>query len=308
VATPLTDALARCLVASGQDSAAARLSGCGTWYMQECPECGVEVAPKQTFCRLRVCPDCAAREARKRFAVLRPAVVDLNTNKRGTWRLITLTLRNPPGPKDALWLEYCMRRVGKALYKLWRNILRKAGPWSGAIAGIEVGPSGNVHAHVLHFGDFVDRRRVAREWKRITGAYIVDIRRVRGNDLDALMGALAECTKYICNPTKTDARLLAQVNLATRRFRCFRTYGTMFDQTDPDFENAPATCPACLYTGPMNRGRHLCWQEADAWLSGLPYVRRTGSRAPPSQQTNIFKGLNFAGNFLLDLPAPLCQL
>lgn len=288
---PTRDAVVRCLVSSGQEAAAGLLSRCGSWYMSTCPECGIDIVPKQNRCRLRICPDCAAREARKRFGVLRSEVLHLNTHKRGKWRLLTLTMRNPPDGCRANRIGAQLRSCGQAMYKLWRNILSKAGPSAGAIAGFEVGPSGNVHVHVLHFGDFVSWAQVRKLWRRLTTAYVIKIQGIKGTARQTLMGALAECTKYLCDPTKTDARIVAAVNLATRRLRCYRTYGSLLALADKDFEAPRAQCPACFYEGPMNRGRALCVEEADAWFSSVPYVRKTGSRYPIDKLKHVLPGL-----------------
>lgn len=284
-------AVVRCLKASGQVSAGKRLDRCGTWYMQECPECGAEVGPKQRFCKVRVCPTCAARESAKRFAVIRSTVIDLNDNKRGMWRMITLTAVNPYDGGDPARLERQLKACGKALYKLWRNVLSKAGPWAGAAAGLEVGPSGNVHVHILHFGDYVQFKGVQNTWRRIMKAHRIKIRKVRGNDRLTLLGAAAEVTKYLCDPNKTDARIVASANKASRRLRCYRTYGSLFNKADNEFECTSTECPVCLHDGMMNEGRGVCPEEADAWLCGMSYVRRTGSKYPESLLFQTLPGL-----------------
>jgi len=58
----------------------------------------------------------------------------------------------------------------------------------------------------------------------------------------------------------------------------------------------------------MNRGRHLCPEEADAIASGVQYVRRLGSKLPMSVLGEVFKGLNYHGNFMLDLPPVPCHI
>jgi hypothetical protein len=147
-----------------------------------------------------------------------------------------------------------------------------------------------VHVHVLHFGDFLSWAHVRKTWRRLTTAYVIKIQGIKGNAQQTLMGALAECTKYLCDPTKTDARVVAAVNLATRRLRCYRTYGSLLALGD-DFESVKLACPACLYDGPMGHGRELCDQEADAWLSSVPYVRKTGSGSPLSKLRHVLPGL-----------------
>lgn len=305
---PLRAAVIRCLRASGQDAGADRMEKCGNWYMAECPECHCEVSPREDFCHVRICPDCAARESKRRFAVALSTIHMLNDRKRGMFRFITLTSRNPYDGGDIGRLEKQLKQAGKAIYKLWRNVLSKAGPNAGALAGIEVAPGGMVHVHVLHFGDYVNFKGVQKTWHRLMGAFWIKIAKVRGNDREALHEALAECTKYLCDPRKAGPKMAAHANKASRRLRCYRTYGTLFELGAREMDAHHLTCPACLYEGPMNRGRSVSWQEADAWLSGLPNVRRTGSRAPPSLQAEVFKGLCFRGNFTLDMPPVLCQI
>lgn len=282
-------ALVRCLESSGQHTAAAKLDTCGSWYMQTCPECGAEVQPKQERCRLRVCPDCMRFEVRKRYAVLLPTVKAIS-RKRGLWRLITLTLRNP-GDRDPRRIRRQLQQCGRAVRKLWRNLLSKAGQSTGAIAGFEVGPSGNVHVHILHFGSYVPWKDLRKQWHRLTGSFVVDVRRCRGNDEAGLLKSVAEVTKYLCDPSKTDARLVAAINLAARGLRLYRTYGTLFDLTDDTYEHKHPTCPACLYNGPMNHGRALAAVEVGAIETGCAYVTFTGCRAPPLTLHHLLPGI-----------------
>jgi len=264
---------------------------CGNWYMAECPECGVEVNPRQDYCHVRICPDCAARESKRRFGAAVETLHNLNDRKAGKFRFITLTSRNPYDGGDISRLEKQLKQAGKAIYKLWRNVLSKAGPNAGALAGIEVAPGGMVHIHVLHFGDYVNFKGVQKTWLRLMGAFWIKIEGIRGNDRETLHKALAECTKYLCDPRKAGPKMAAHANKASRRLRCYRSYGSLFQLGARDMDPHYMTCPACEYEGPMNKGRPVSDAEADCIDNNICNARKTGSALPHDVLSRVLPGL-----------------
>ena len=124
-------------------------------------------------CGLRYCPICSkykainkSMELRNRFGL---------TNK--PVRLITLTKKKSGDVKrDFIETRKALRKWLKHVNKYKPNWLR-----SGFYA-FELGPSGNVHIHIIQVdGSFVPQKKLSELWLKVTGdSYVVDVRRVRG--------------------------------------------------------------------------------------------------------------------------------
>jgi len=123
--------------------------------------------PIAAMCGSWKCSDCGPRKARrlrKRLLATTPT------------RLITLTLRHDPtlSPRDALAV------ANHAWSILWRRYRRKFGNRAVGYAKIvELQKNGTPHLHILAEMPFIHTRALSADWQRLTGAFIVDIRRVK---------------------------------------------------------------------------------------------------------------------------------
>lgn len=191
-------------------------------------------------CDLRSCPDCARRRqadvARKYAQILAEQVIQLPRGVRHgkRFRAVTLTRRNPGGyDPDRLRTQIIQTRrlVSDFLRRVWiRRGGRRNRPGVGAVFGVEVSPSGMVHAHCLVYGEYVDQEELSELWASMTpdASHVVDIREVRvplsRDPTESLHAAVVECLKYSAKPimeeSETNLRAVAAIEYAfagTRR-------------------------------------------------------------------------------------------
>lgn len=130
-------------------------------------------------CTSYFCPDCA----KKKKNSLREKVKTVLKNE--TWRFLTLTTVKP----EEYTTEY-MKRCSDAINKLFTNLRRKFRNLK-YIKIVEIGKGDNIHYHIL-VNCYIDRSIIIKYWRKYTGAFIVDIRRV-----DTIKNIVNYITKYL---------------------------------------------------------------------------------------------------------------
>lgn len=102
--------------------------------------------------------------------------------KGQSWRFLTLTLKND-GTNTASQLKNFSR-----YFNNFMTTVRKKNPGIKYLSIIEIGKSGNVHAHIL-INKYLQQQKLSALWKKASGSYIVHIEKVLNTEA---------CKKYIC--------------------------------------------------------------------------------------------------------------
>lgn len=117
-------------------------------------------------CRRWACRECGPRNAHRLAGRI------MATPGR---RLLTLTLR--PDPSRSLQEE--LDRANAAWRTLWKRIGRLQGPRArGYVKVVELTAAGTPHLHIIADCAYVSQAWLSATWDELTGAPIVDIRRV----------------------------------------------------------------------------------------------------------------------------------
>ncbi len=205
-------------------------------YTLKCDDCGYERA-KIFFCGLRICPECARRFAGSLFHQIMDIVGEINANRKRGWsiKLITLTLKKGEGWPDMHQLRAMVKAMGRYLPELWNSYLREDG--AGAVASMEIGPSGNVHAHLVYYGPFIPKKELSQRWSEITGgSYILDLEMITGGK------GVWEATKYACKMRALSPGQVVDVYEALKGARRVRCYGVFYNRV---VVHPECPCPEC---------------------------------------------------------------
>jgi len=156
-------------------------------WLNICPAAGTLTAWSMTLgcsvmlatrCRRWACPHCGPR----RIAHLTKKVIAAKPNK-----LVTLTLRPSDfeSPRDA----YDKSR--RSVSKLTAKIRKEVEEWE-YLRVLEITKKGFPHYHLVVRGSYLDKDWLAAQWEKLTKAWIVDIRKIKGAHNTA-----AYITKYL---------------------------------------------------------------------------------------------------------------
>lgn len=244
------------LDASGWDREADKLRTCGKTVVQLiCPAEHRKFAVPQT-CRSRLCPECQRKQAAKTYHVMRRALREVKRRPGYRLGLLTLTFKKSIEADGLTGAD--MRRGFRCVRKLVREFFPRA-DGCGAIGVAEIGPSWNLHVHLIVFGPFVPQKELSDRWLEITGnSFVVDIRTVRR--VEAVLYLLKHVRKLPVLPGERPYSILYEVLRGTRRLH---TYGCFYNQLPlVDRDNPPLRCPFC--------GHKLEFDGYSGILSGLP--------------------------------------
>jgi len=232
----LKQALVEDLGACGRNGEALAVLHCGEDFkVGKCLDCGAQPA-FPISCDHRLCPDCAAR----RGAILVSEHEDILRQLRYP-KMLTLTFLSVAHLDKAYikWARNCFRKLRR------RKVL--ADCWGG-IYSFEVTHSAeygwHLHIHSLIGSGYIDQGDLSREWQKITGACVVDIRAVQGEDK---WGAIKEVVKY---PAKA-ASFLASPELvneflaATERVNLAYGFGALYRVKTRRHSEGKLRCPLC---------------------------------------------------------------
>ena len=227
--------LVEALTACGRHSEALAVAGCGEDFkVGKCLDCGAQPAFPIT-CDHRLCPDCAAR----RGAILVSEHEDILKQIRYP-KMLTLTFLSVDRLDKGYikWARNCFRRLRR------RKVL--AGCWGG-IYSFEVTHSvygWHLHVHALVGSGYVDQGDLSTEWEKISGACVVDIRAVQGEDK---WNGIKEVVKY---PAKAATfldrpNLVNEFLLATERVNLAYGFGALYRVKTKRHAEGRMRCPLC---------------------------------------------------------------
>lgn len=260
-----------------------------------CEAHGVKVVRKT--CHLRVCPDCAKREANRHLAKYEPVFEDLLHQHHDCFRFRKIVLTTPLSLHDPDIVEK-YREFRNSIPDMFDALLPNN--WrknQGFIVSDEFGPCGEkLHFHILFFGQWIDNKErngfpLSSAWRKVTGGQC-QVVYIGGVDAKDLIGELIETLKYVCKFWKTDPDTGEVVRLAPehvvtlhsllKRQRRVRSYG-IFNRV-PAPPDRPPTCPDCGEE--MHRWTVI---QYNIWLSTgwTPEIQslnlRTGNKSPPKR-------------------------
>lgn len=229
-------ALVEALHACGRGSEGDRVAHCGEDFkVGKCLDCGACPAFPIT-CDHRLCPECAGRRGAILVREHREILKRIHYPK-----MLTLTFLSVEHLDKAFikWARKCLTRL--------RHRKVFAGCWGG-IYSFEVTHSveygWHLHIHSLIGSSRIDQAELSREWEQITGACVVDIRAVRGDDK---WDAIKEVVKY---PAKAasflgDSSLVNEFLVATERVNMAYGFGALYRVRTRRHSEAKMRCPIC---------------------------------------------------------------
>ncbi len=216
--------------------------------------CGRHVQDKvpDYRCRFILCPDCATERQARAFRRLSPLLRDFqHRHPHDVPVMITLTVAS----------SYDSLSVVHKRFKKWFKRLRRSKRWENRIragvCGFEVTYSAthgwHYHVHVLAFRKvWYPQEELSKQWQRITGSMVVDIREVKGRDVSA---GLSEVLKYCFKPADVAVIGVQQVRewLDMKGARFGETIGDLVhwkledeaDAGDHDRLTVGSPCPDC---------------------------------------------------------------
>lgn len=184
------------------------------------------------FCgRTALCEACARRRAVQVGQTYVPKIeAALGASEGRIAALLTLTIKSTEDLRAGLeLLRASFHNLRKRALRHWTNPKRhpfsEACKMAGGVAALEVkrsklkpGSLWHPHLHVLVvLDDYIDQKRLSEEWKALTGgSFIVDIRRIRDDDVIA---GVREALKYPVKFGDLSAADCVQAFLAFRGVR-----------------------------------------------------------------------------------------
>lgn len=196
----------------------------------ECRNCGLPYHT-ELGCGLRTCPDCAKDRVYKVFTGIYNIAKRVKLKKYRSFKMITFSY----GFEQYTPHSTAINKVKQAFTKIWNNILKQKG--AGAVVSIELGEKNlSIHIHCLYYGGFIPRKTLIKEWKKHTGKWYVDIRKIRGQR------GIKEVIKYITKGLLDMSYKRAfEIEKALKGQRRFITYGIFYARVqEKKFE-----CPVC---------------------------------------------------------------
>jgi hypothetical protein len=180
----------------------------------KCQDCGNEFWITNR-CKLRTCPTCARLKSKETFKRIKEFIKNTNLKKGYTFKMITLTSIKVGG------LRKTSQFILKQFVKLWHNRLECEG--AGAYVVLEFGKKHlRPHLHILYYGKYIPVREISKEWKRLTGAGVVDVRIVRGE------GGIKEISKYVYGMSQkfqNDDSMLNKIEMTLKGIKRTVKYG-----------------------------------------------------------------------------------
>lgn len=263
-------AIAQGLVGYGYAKEADRFCNCGKRVHKFKPDVMPVVYGIHETCKSRICDRCAESI----FRGFRDKGLDIISSlpKDGKRRVSFLTLTFKTQPLTKAHIRSCEKAVRKFVNifygKFFHRYNKQTGRHSktktridcGAVAVLEIGPSDNVHFHLLVYGAFHPLKFMSKIWKGITGdSYRIDIRQVAQSTKDSPRNAITYILKYIRKPPRFDAPgdYAAYLNLL-KGIRRIHTYGVFYAHAGWKGKREPFVCPftgeKLWYDGPAGQG------------------------------------------------------
>lgn len=197
-----------------------------------CTSCG-EVKDVPVYCKNRFCPVCSVsrkfkiRERLQRLLTLTPP-----THSR-TLKLLTLTIQSSIEPRSGIdRITNAFKRMRQLPF--WKKACCN-GAWVIEVTGEP--KRWHVHIHAIVVSKYIRHEALVEAWKKLTGAFIVDIRIVSGKN------GINYITKYI---TKGgfDPKYIHHVATALRSVRLINCFGSWHNAKIPVVKLV-SHCPHC---------------------------------------------------------------
>jgi hypothetical protein len=156
----------------------------------------------------------------------------------------------------------------------------------GAISMPEIGPSCNLHFHLLLYGPYIPREKLIEAWKEIT----VDSWYLWIAPADKLNGAVSYVLKYMTKTPDLDcASDLARWAFLIKGFRRLATYGIFYNaiKRNQERQRMDLSCPYCG-TGLKYRGEGF--DRANALLDFVLLKNAAAARDGPLIDYSLFPG------------------
>lgn len=209
-------------------------------------------------CDLRICPECASRQAARLVHRYLPKFLELAHSHTGSYRFRHVMFSTPYSLEDAN-IRARMLTGFKQVEQVFSILMSEREPdWKnsqGMLVGAEFGEEGHkLHFHAIHYGNYLDQGELSLRWREATGgdAYVVWVKGFPypGKTIEqTLREVLKYCVKFYgqdkitgkitCIPAHL-MPVLAKTLDATRRIR---SYGIFYNLPEPD--RAKHTCQAC---------------------------------------------------------------
>ena len=262
--------IANGLLEHGYSKEADRFCNCGRRVHKfVCEELNLAYGIRET-CKSRICDRCAESMFR-RFRDKGLSIIE-DLPRDGKRRTVFLTLTFKTRPLTKAYIRECekaVRRFVNIFYGLYYHRFNKKTEKHsktknrincGAIAVLEIGPSGNVHFHLLAYGSFHPIKFMSKIWTNITGdSYRIDIRQVSQSTKDSPRYAIEYILKYIRKPPQFEsARDYVRYLDLLKGIRRLHTYGVFYAHIGWKSDREPFECPftgmKLWYAGPAMSG------------------------------------------------------
>lgn len=260
-------AIAAALDQKGYSLEADRFLNCGRRVHVFTNESGQYLYGIYESCRSRVCPRCTEIYFKQYEKALVKIIKKINSNRRQNYKkrisFMTLTFRTPTdqeGNRVPISKSY-IRKCNKALRQfmnifygkyVWtfnkktrKHSKTKKTVWNGAVAVMEIGPSGNLHYHALVYGPFWNLKFMSEVWNRLTGdSYRLQIDQIDQSTRRSVYKAVRYILKYIRKPPphKKPSDLVEFVDLL-KGIRRIHTFGRFWGAKEFRIEKNPFICP-----------------------------------------------------------------
>jgi len=247
--------IAQGLIGYGYSKEADRFCNCGQRVHKFKPENVPVVYGIRETCKSRICDRCAESMFRR----FRNRGLDVISTlpKDGRRRVVFLTLTFKTRPLSKTYIRKCEKSVRKFVnifYGLYfhrynkethKHSKTKNKVNCGAVAVMEIGPSDNLHFHLLAYGSFHPIKFMSKTWTRITGdSYRIDVRQVSQSTKDSPRRAISYILKYIRKPPRFDSPGdYAKYLNFLKGIRRLHTYGVFYAHAGWKRDREPFKCP-----------------------------------------------------------------
>jgi len=219
-------------------------------------------------CDLRICPECARRQAARLVHRYLDFFNDLAHQHHKTYRFRHIVFTSPYALTDPDIRKKYLCGF-KQVYKTMSAVMSEKCPgWKtsqGFLVGAEFGETGHkLHYHVIHYGQYLNQSDLSRAWKEATGgeAYVVFVRGFPypGHSIEeTLREVLKYCVKFYSQDETSGqieaipAHLMPCLARVLEKSRRVRTYGLFFKIPEPDGrDHLCATCGSKMIGIPVD--------------------------------------------------------
>lgn len=229
-----------------------------------CPACGTGKVYMET-CHLRICPECAHRLAARLVARYAPVLTDLAASGHPSYSVRKIELTTPYHLMDGAFSVFethelnvdepraRLRDMFAAALRVFDTLLRPGWRMSQALAiAAEYGPRGDkLHFHILHYGEFIPKRKLTEVWQAETGG-VCQINWIKRVPDDNVQASVSETFKYVVKFWKqkkdgtvirVKAEIVPTLAKVLKGQRRVRTYGLLYGVPEPEPE--PLRCSVC---------------------------------------------------------------